>query len=269
MRLQVPLEGEDTLTFPRETVSILGYDISARGLESDVQQAWQWLRSGGRTHVVNCTNPHSLVSAGKDKQFSTALRNTDLLLPDGIGIVIAARLLKQVIPGRVAGSEFFMALSELVESKGGTKYYFLGSRRDVLMRISSRLNREFPSIEVCGQYSPPYRAEFSVDESQRMIEGINRTAPDVLWVGMTAPKQEKWVEQHRDSLKVPLVSSIGAAFDFYAGTRKRAPKWMRDSGLEWLPRLLREPRRLWNRTFVSSPQFLGRVLAYRLRGWKT
>jgi N-acetylglucosaminyldiphosphoundecaprenol N-acetyl-beta-D-mannosaminyltransferase len=130
----------------------------------------------------------------------------------------------------------------------------------VLERIVKRLRREFPHIEVCGVYSPPFKEELSDEDDAVIVRRVNEARPDVLWVGMTAPKQEKWIYKNRHRLDVPLTAAIGAVFDFYAGTRKRAPEWVCRIGLEWLPRLLREPRRLFRRNFISSPMFLLMVL---------
>jgi N-acetylglucosaminyldiphosphoundecaprenol N-acetyl-beta-D-mannosaminyltransferase len=123
---------------------------------------------------------------------------------------------------------------------------------------------EFPNIEVAGTYSPPFKTEFSEADSKAMIESVNRAQPHVLWVGMTAPKQEKWVFQHRDQLQVRFIGPIGAAFDFFAGTKKRSGEWFRDRGYEWLPRLFREPKRLWHRNFVTFPIFVFRNIVTRI-----
>jgi N-acetylglucosaminyldiphosphoundecaprenol N-acetyl-beta-D-mannosaminyltransferase len=211
-------------------------------------------------------NPHSVVVAQADKQFEQALNASTLLLPDGAGIVLAAKVLGKEIGGRVAGTEFFLEISRKLNDSGGARYYFLGSSDDVLKKIKDRLENEFPDIAVVGTYSPPFRSEFSDIENQDMIAAVNVAKPDVLWVGMTAPKQEKWMWQHREQLDVPLTVAIGAVFDFYAGTKQRAPDWVCRLGLEWLPRLLREPKRLWRRNFVSTPLFLYGVLKHRLVG---
>ena len=240
-----------------DTADILGYPVSRRGLAGDVDQAMAfWRADDGQARYVACANPHSLVVAKGDPLFRDALRNADVLLPDGAGILLASRVLGLGITERVAGTEFFLAVSERANREGGISYFFLGSTGEVLSAIVRRLGADYPNIRVAGTLSPPYKEEFSADDLAAMVDAVNLASPDVLWVGMTAPKQEKLLYQVRERLRVPLVGAIGAVFDFYAGTRKRAPKWVCDLGLEWLPRLLREPRRLWRRNFVSTPVFL-------------
>jgi N-acetylglucosaminyldiphosphoundecaprenol N-acetyl-beta-D-mannosaminyltransferase len=126
------------------------------------------------------------------------------------------------------------------------------------------LSGEYPDLKV-NTYSPPYKNEFSREETMAMIGAVNDFAPDVLFVGMTAPKQEKWVHENRHLIKAPIICSIGAVFDFYAGTVKRPGKFWISIGLEWFPRLLREPRRLWRRTFVSTPVFLWYVIKEKMK----
>lgn len=245
-------------------VNILGFDISNRGLVGDVDIATRALEGESSPCCVACANPHSLVMAASDRNFMLALQNADILLPDGAGIVLAARFLKLSLSDRVAGTEFFMEMSRRAQEKGEVRYFFLGSSQTVLDFIVARLSRDFPNIVVCGTYSPPFKEEFSNTEDAEIVAAINAARPDVLWVGMTAPKQEKWMHQHRDQVDVKMIGAIGAVFDFYAGTRKRAPKWVCDIGLEWLPRLLREPKRLWRRNLISTPIFLYRLLKQRL-----
>ncbi|MFQ5469476.1 MAG: WecB/TagA/CpsF family glycosyltransferase [Gammaproteobacteria bacterium] len=236
--------------------NLFNYQICNNGLKENVEYAWSLIMKDQFGSYVACANPHSLVVAKNDSHFRSALKNADILLPDGTGIVLAARILNEPLSERVAGTEFFLKLSEKANESGTIRYFFLGSSDMVLSKLVERFTKEYPNIEVCGTYSPPFKDEFSEDDNKKMISAINKAQPDVLWVGMTAPKQEKWIYNHRNKLNVRLCGAIGAVFDFYAGTRKRAPQWICNLGLEWLPRLLRDPKRLWRRNFISTPLFL-------------
>lgn len=249
----------------RSNVTIFGYPISNAGLRADVQRAWELIKSGIPGSYMACANPHSLVLTSKDPLFEMALKDATILLPDGSGIVLAARVLGRPIRERVAGYEFFTALSGKAEESGGLAYFFLGSSEPVLQLIKSRLSVDFPGIRICGFYAPPFGEEFPEDENSRIIEAINAARPDVLWVGMTAPKQEKWIYQNRERLSVPLIGAIGAVFDYYAGVKTRPGLVWRRLGLEFAGRFIREPIRLWYRNFVSTPIFLGWIARERLR----
>lgn len=248
----------------KKVVNILNYQTSASGIGGDIESAWEYIHSEEKGKYIACINPHSYVVAQSDPYFKQALKNSDILLPDGVGIVLAAKILGADLTERVAGSDLFLGLSEKANKSGGLKYFFLGSTQEVLQKITDRLGKEFPNITICGVLSPPFKAEFSADDNQHMIDQINKAKPDVLWVGMTAPKQEKWIYQNKDKLDVPVMGAIGAVFDFYAGTVKRSPEWVCKMGLEWLPRLLREPRRLFKRNFISSPLFLLAVFKQKI-----
>ena len=242
--------------FQREEVNLFGYQISRRGLDGDIVLARHLIASGQNGRYVACANPHSLVVASRDQAFAKALKEADILLPDGQGIVIAARALNLPIKQRVSGSEFFLGLTTAISEEGGARHFFLGSTNRVLALITARMTKEFPNIEICGTLSPPFRAEFSEVENRAMVSAVNVARPDILWVSMTAPKQEKWILQNRDKLQVPFIGAVGAAFDFYAGTKQRSAEFWQRLGLEWLPRFLREPKRLWERNMVSMPRFL-------------
>jgi N-acetylglucosaminyldiphosphoundecaprenol N-acetyl-beta-D-mannosaminyltransferase len=246
-----------------DRVDVLGYLVSRRGLGETVALAWSLLRQRHPTTIA-CANPHSLVTAATDPAFAQALKRADLLLPDGAGVVLAGRVIGEPFAERVAGPDFFRAFSEHADRAGGASYFFLGSSTAVLERIVARLAVDYPAVRIAGTYAPPFKPEFTAEDDTQMLAAIEAARPDVVWVGMTAPKQEKWIARNRARIDAPLVAAIGAAFDFYAGTRKRAPAWMCRIGLEWLPRLIREPRRLWRRNVVSTPVFLLRLMQQRL-----
>jgi N-acetylglucosaminyldiphosphoundecaprenol N-acetyl-beta-D-mannosaminyltransferase len=215
------------------------------------------------TGVLNTLNPHCFVIAKRDRLYHEALKSSIYLIPDGVGIVLASRFLEGKKIEKIAGSDLHEILIESLNNRRGSCFY-LGSSDTTLKKIKARLTVEQPSIRV-GSFSPPYKDEFSEEDNEAMIVAINDFHPNVLFVGMTAPKQEKWVYQNRGKLEVPLICSIGAVFDFYAGTVKRPGKFWISLGLEWLPRFFREPRRLWQRNLISTPLFVWVVLVEKVR----
>lgn len=243
--------------------NILGFQVSKETVCESISRIVQSLDHGGSRHVFVCANPHSLVEADNDRKFQQAIREADMVIPDGVGIVLASKILGGSIGERVTGSDIFSGLSAVLNQSGGRNYFFLGSTEKTLAAIREKMAREYPNIRFAGSFSPPFKAEFSAEESRIMVEAINSAAPDVLWVGMTAPKQEKWIHQHRDQLNVKFIGAIGAVFDFYTGNIKRSHPLFQKYGLEWLPRLIQEPRRLFRRNFISSPLFLLRVFGQR------
>jgi N-acetylglucosaminyldiphosphoundecaprenol N-acetyl-beta-D-mannosaminyltransferase len=247
------------------TESILGYPVCTHGVTESVATIVDWIAAGERRRVFVCANPHSLVTADGDQEFRQALHAADLVTPDGAGIVLASRLLGGTIRERVTGSDIFLELSIHFNKHQPDQrsYFFLGASDATLQTIREKLANDYPHIRFAGGYSPPFKPEFSVEDDERMITTINAAKPDVLWVGMTAPKQEKWIMRNRDRLEVGFIGAIGAVFDFYAGNVKRSHPVFQRLGLEWLPRLLQEPRRLWHRNVVSTPVFLAKVLAQR------
>ncbi len=244
--------------------NILGCQVVIGTRDEFVELISNWLNVNKLKRYFICANPHSLVVADTVPQFKRAINNADLVTPDGVGILLASRVLGGNIRERVTGSDIFWGLSERLNKTKGKGYYFLGSNDETLVAIKRKMAIEFPNIRFSGSYSPPYKAEFSEEDSCQMIEAINAAKPDVLWVGMTAPKQEIWIYQHRDQLDVKFIGAVGAVFDFYVGNVKRSHPVFQKIGLEWLTRLLQEPRRLFRRNFVSSPLFLFRVLKQRL-----
>ena len=215
--------------------------------------------------LIDTVNAHSFVVAQKDADFAKALLDADALIPDGISIVKACRWLRtENAPNeKIAGADLFAYEMERLNEKGGT-CFFLGSSPSTLALIEEKAAKVYPNIRVVT-YSPPFKPAFTPEESRVMIDAVHVADPDLLWVGMTAPKQEKWLDEHWDELDIHChAGAIGAVFDFFAGTVKRAPqKWI-DLGLEWLYRLIKEPRRTWRRYLVSNPVFLWLVLKEKL-----
>jgi N-acetylglucosaminyldiphosphoundecaprenol N-acetyl-beta-D-mannosaminyltransferase len=224
--------------------------------------AEQAIASRQRPFILACANPHSLVMARKDAAFRSALANASAVVADGVGCRLAGAMTGVCVGPRITGWDFFGPMMASLNKCGGRAYFF-GSSRETTAKLTLQARRDFPNV-VIATHSPPF-GDWSAKENRIMVEDIRNFRPDVLWVGMTAPKQEKWVSENVGQLDVPVVGSIGAVFDFYAGTTRRAPKWVCDLGLEWLYRLPREPQRLWKRTLISAPLFLWLVLLQRLR----
>ena len=210
--------------------------------------------------LINTINAHSYNTAQKDALFAEALKNGDYLIPDGASIVKACRWIKARSnpKERIAGWDLFEFEMERLNKTGGT-CFFMGSSEKVLALIRRRAADVYPNITV-KTYSPPYKPEFSEADNKAIIDAINASRPDLLWIGMTAPKQEKWVYSHWDELDIRChCGTIGAVFDFFAGTSRRAPLWWQRHSLEWLYRLLKEPRRMWRRYIIGNALFIWNV----------
>lgn len=216
--------------------------------------------------LINTINAFSYVNARKDALFAEALKNSDILIPDGISIVKVCRFIgaESQPAERIAGWDLFVYEMERTNRKGG-KVMFLGSSDNVLELIRKRVGVEYPNICV-DTFSPPYKDCFDKEDDEKMINAVNQSNPDLLWIGMTAPKQEKWAYTHIDRLEVNChIGTIGAVFDFFAGTVKRAPEAWQRAGLEWLYRLVKEPRRMWRRYLLGNVQFLLYMLEEKIK----
>lgn len=220
--------------------------------------------------LINTINAHSFNTAQKDELFAVALAKGDYLIPDGASIIKACKWLKanSQPKERIAGWDLFSFEMNALERKSAQqkvndgkrlKVMFMGSSEKVLGLIRERAAKDYPNLEV-ATYSPPYKPEFSDEDNVAIIKAINEAKPDLLWIGMTAPKQEKWTYQHWNKLNIHChVGTIGAVFDFYAGTAQRAPKWWQEHSLEWLYRLIKEPKRMWRRYVLGNPLFLWNI----------
>lgn len=237
-------------------VDILGYRVEAGSGDDCIRVIARTLRQDRRDCAwMACLNPHSYASGRRDTVFRQALQSANWLIPDGVGVVIAGCILGSRIRERITGFDIFEGvMTELDRTNGSV--FFLGSTEQTLNAIVERLPHDYPQIRIAGVYSPPFKPEFTDTENNDMVAAIVASKADVLWVGMTAPKQEKWLAAHRDQLPVTFAGAIGAVFDFYTGNVKRSHPLFQRLGLEWLPRLLQQPKRLWRRMFVSAPIFL-------------
>ena len=255
-----------------QTEDILGYSIVAATPDVCIAELLCLIKKEPKVEAeipfwLACFNPHSYAITLKDEMFSRALKSADWLVPDGAGVVLASRLSGGAIQNRVTGSDVFACLHERLNAAGGTSVFFLGSTEETMALIRQRMAHDYPNIKVAGMYSPPFKDEFSKADNRMMIEAINKSKPDILWVGMSAPKQEKWIYSNKGNLDVKFIGAVGAVFDFYSGNiRRNKDSWFVNHHLEWLPRLIREPRRLWQRMFLSAPVFVWHVVRQRFKG---
>jgi len=203
--------------------------------------------------VINTINAHSYIIAKNDSKFRNALQKSDVLLPDGEGIVFLAKKIKDKRIKKIAGADIHEHLLN-ISDKDHLKCFYIGSSQDTLDLIKSKLSQRFKNIEF-GFFSPPFKSEFSKEDNDTMILNINTFKPNVLFVGMTAPKQEKWVFENKEKINANVICSIGAVFDFIAETKKRAPQWIINIKLEWLYRSF-TAWRLTKRYLYSTPLFL-------------
>ena len=223
--------------------------------------------------LINTINAHSFNVALQDELFAKALTKGDVLIPDGASIVKVCHWLKAKSrpKERIAGWDLFVFEMNRLEKRSENredeeerlKVMFMGSSEKVLSIIKEKAACDYPALEVVT-FSPPYKPAFSDEDNAAIIKAINEANPDLLWIGMTAPKQEKWAYEHWNKLDIHChVGKIGAVFDFYAGTVRRAPLWMQNHSLEWLYRLVKEPRRMWRRYLIGNLRFLRNIIKER------
>lgn len=248
-----------------EAESVRGLWVTTQSF-ADVRRLlvrWAGLQNGPRYFC--CVNAHSAEMAHRDAAFMTALQRADVLVADGFGVILASRILGGQIRERATGPDLFLAVSKALDEAGGYSVYYLGGSEETLRKIRERHAERFPRLAIAGTYSPPFRDAFTEDDLAAMADRVNQAAPNVLWIGLGAPKQEKWILANRERLRVPLCGPVGAMFDYFAGNVPMPPRWVERAGLHWAYRLYRNPRRLWRRN-LDSPRFLVHVIADRIRG---
>jgi N-acetylglucosaminyldiphosphoundecaprenol N-acetyl-beta-D-mannosaminyltransferase len=240
-----------------ERVNILGVRVSALNMAQALSIIDEWIARRQR-HYVCVSGVHGLMESQRDEGLRRIHNDAGLVTPDGMPLVWLSRLHGRGHVERVYGPDLMLALCEHSLSKG-YKHFFYGGGEGVPERLAHSLRRRFPGLRVAGGYSPPFRPLSGAEEEQ-IVEAIDEADPDVVWVGLSTPKQERWMAEHLGRLAAPVLIGVGAAFDFHSGLKKQAPRWMQRSGLEWLFRLATEPRRLGRRYLVNNPLFVLLVL---------
>jgi N-acetylglucosaminyldiphosphoundecaprenol N-acetyl-beta-D-mannosaminyltransferase len=204
-------------------------------------------------HYICVTGMHGVMESQEDEQLRLIHNAAGLVTPDGMPLVWLCRLKGQPRVERVYGPDLMLALCARSQA-AGYRHFFYGSSPAVLDALTARLQGRYPGLIVAGTYAPPFR-QLEPVEDQRIVEEIKRARADILWVGLSTPKQERWMAEHVERLTVPVLIGVGAAFDFHSGFKRQAPRWMQRHGLEWFFRLLSEPRRLYRRYLTNIPLF--------------
>lgn len=248
--------------WPRK-IDILGCGVSRLDLAGAVLVLEELLANGDK-HQVVCLTVDSIMAARRNPRLRSLYNAVSLALPDGIPVVWASRFLGEAVPGRAAGPDLLLAVSGMAARKGYT-FYLMGGGSGIAKRLAGELRGRYPGLRVVGTHSPPFHREFPAEVSASIVAKINAAKPDILWVGLGAAKQDRWIAENLAQLEVRVAIGVGAAFDMYGGRAGRAPTWMQRSGLEWFYRFLREPRRLFRRYFIEAPSFIPLVILQRLR----
>lgn len=241
------------LNYP--SICVLGTNVQMVEIPEVVSCMEHWIENerGVCHHVVN-SGMHGLMEAHRDSNLRDIFGSADLLAPDGILIVLVARLRGFKLRKKNTGPDVLWKFARLASERGYTNYFY-GDEEPVLQRMEAALKESYPNLKIVGHRSPPFR-QLTPEEDAADVEAINMAAPDVLWVGLGMPKQERWINEHRAKLRVSVAVGAGAAFKFVSGEVSRGPSWLRNLGLEWLFRLISEPKRIWRRIFIDAPQFI-------------
>ena len=236
------------MTFP-DKASVVGVPISITSYDDVIDRLTN--RPSDRATVVAVCNVHSVMSARRDAALMEAISQAEIATPDGVPIVWGLKAMADRNQGRVYGPDL---MQKAFVDNVGWKHYLYGSTPETLATLQQRLEEMAPDAEIVGCFSPPFR-DLTTEESDAAMEAIRVSGADVVWVGLGMPKQELWMHQIRPELPGVALLGVGAAFDFLAGTKKQAPAWMQKAGMEWLFRLIQEPRRLWRRYIWNNPSY--------------
>ncbi len=256
------MQGSPSEDFLHDHANVLGVRVSAINMERAIALADRWISSGD-TGYVCVTGVHGVMEAQSDVDFRSVLNHAFVNTPDGMPMSWVGRLQGFKDMRRVYGPDFMIEMCRLSTSRG-YRHFFYGGNEGVAQLLSQQLVKRFPELRVAGVYTPPFRP-LNDDEERELFALIDQSKPDIMWVGLSTPKQEKFMAGYIDRLKVPLLVGVGAAFDIHTGRIQDAPRWMKLSGMQWLHRLLQEPKRLWRRYLLNNPKFIFRIALQFLR----
>ncbi len=240
-----------------ERTNVLGVGISAINIPMALEVLDAWIRQQHRTYVC-ITGVHGVMESQADPELRKIHNQAGLVTPDGMPMVWMSRLAGHKHVDRVYGPDLMLAVCEASLQKG-YRHFFYGGNEGVPELLRDKLQEKFPGLQVVGTYSPPFRP-LTLEEDAAIVSQINAARPDIVWVGLSTPKQERWMAAHLGKVQAPVMIGVGAAFDFHAGLKPQAPRWMQRSGLEWFFRMVSEPKRLARRYLQNNPKFVMAVL---------
>jgi N-acetylglucosaminyldiphosphoundecaprenol N-acetyl-beta-D-mannosaminyltransferase len=238
-------------------VNVLGVGVSAVSMQQALDTIAGWVDTR-EPHYVCVSGVHGVMESHRDEGLRRIHNAAGLVTPDGMPLAWLGRAFGGAHVERVYGPDLMLECCDAFAARG-YRHFFYGGAAGVPERLAARLRERIPSLQVAGCHSPPFRALTS-EEDDALVRRINESAADVVWVGLSTPKQERWMHAHVARLTAPALIGVGAAFDFHAGLKRQAPRWIQRSGFEWLFRLVTEPRRLWRRYLRNNPEFVVRVL---------
>jgi N-acetylglucosaminyldiphosphoundecaprenol N-acetyl-beta-D-mannosaminyltransferase len=241
----------------RERVNVLGVGVDPVNPDRALATIDQWITRQGRSYVC-VSGIHGVMESYRDESLRAIHNAAGMVVPDGMPLVWLSWLHGFGGAQRVYGPDLLLTCCGRSLATG-YRHYFYGGAPGVPERLIERLQARFAGLQVVGSHSPPFRP-LTPEEDRQLVSRINAVQPDIVWVGLSTPKQERWMWEHRSRLQAPVLIGVGAAFDFHAGLKRQAPRWMQRSGLEWMFRLLTEPRRLWRRYLRNNPHFLWLIL---------
>lgn len=239
-----------------QRVDVLGVGVSAINMDIAVTEILRWVERREQ-HYVCVTGVHGVMESQADPELLAIHNRSGLTTPDGMPMVWAGKRAGADHMSRVYGPDLMLELCARSAEAGWT-HYFYGGKEGVPETLAERLTDRYPGLKVVGTYSPPFR-NLTAEESAAIVDQINSANPDFVWVGLSTPKQERWMNDHVGRLTAPALLGVGAAFDMHAGLLPQAPGWMQQRGLEWLYRLIKEPRRLWRRYLGNNPRFMWKI----------
>lgn len=244
---------------------VLGLNVSAINMKMALERVQQWIENREPNYIC-VTGVHGVMESQRDSELMAIHNRAGMVTPDGMPLVWLSRLKGHNHVRRVYGPDFMLAVCELSQEKG-YRHFLYGGAEGVADKLARALQERFPRIQIAGTYCPPFRP-LTEAEDEAVIRQIDESRADIVWVGLSTPKQERWMDQHIGRIAAPVLAGVGAAFDFNAGLKKQAPKWMQAAGMEWFFRMVTEPRRLAKRYLRNNPLFLYELLRDSLRSKK-